>query len=205
MNSPNPSEITPLLGTAMDGGYYAGRIVVDGQAYALIVAPKAEGEKKPSQWIAGYKDVPGAMSYNDGLANTNDMAEAGSKLAKWARDLRIGGHDDWYIPSQDELEVIYRNLKPTTKENYCWARSGINLSAPEPTRPYTPDHPAQTLAEAFQEGGEQAFKADWYWTSTRHIASSDLAWCQDFNGGYQGSNGNANGKLRARAVRRLVL
>lgn len=95
-------EITPILGTAMAGGFYAGRIRLDdGTVYALIVAPKAEGEHKPAQWIGGYKDVPGAISYNDGLANTGAMAEAGSDLARWARDLRIGGHDDWYLPSQD--------------------------------------------------------------------------------------------------------
>ena len=199
------AEILPILGTAMDGGYYAGRIRLDdGTVYALIVAPKAEGEKNPSQWISGYKNVPGALSYNDGLANTNAMTERGSKLAKWARDLRIGGHDDWYLPSQDELEIIYRNLKPTTRENYCWARSGINLSAVEPTRPYTPDHPVQTLAEAFKEGGEQAFAADWYWTSTRNIASTSAAWCQNFGDGYQ-SGSDTGSKLQARAVRRSVL
>ena len=205
MNAPNTSEITPVIGAAMDGGFYAGRIRLDdGTVYALIVAPKAEGEKKPSQWIGGYKDVPGALSYNDGLANTNAMAEAGSKLAKWARDLRIAGHDDWYLPSQDELEIIYRNLKPTTQENYCYSRSGINLSASEPTRPYTPDHPVQTLSETFQSGGEQAFEADWYWTSTRHITNSNYAWCQGFDDGYQSSS-TTTVKLQARAVRRSVL
>lgn len=195
-------EILPILGTAMAGGFYAGRIHLDdGTVYALIVAPKAEGDHKPAQWISGYKDVPGALSYNDGRANTDAMAAAGSKLAQWVRDLRIDGHDDWYLPSQDELEVIYRNLKPTTRQNYCWARSGINMNAAEPTLPYTPESPAQTLAEAFQEGGEQAFEADWYWTSTRHIATTDCAWYQYFGNGYQYDD-DTDGKLRARAVRR---
>jgi hypothetical protein len=204
MNASN-KEILPILGTAMAGGFYAGRIRLDdGTVYALIVAPKAEGEQKSVNWIHGHKDVPGALSYNDGLANTEAMAEAGSNLAQWARGLRIGGHDDWYLPSQDELEVIYRNLKPTDQANYCYSRSGINLSAAEPTRPYTPDQPTQTPAEAFQEGAEQAFDTDWYWTSTHHIAEKDLAWCQDFTGGNQGDSYSDN-KLRARAVRRLVL
>lgn len=204
MNASN-KEILPIPGTAMAGGYYAGRIRLDdGTVYALIVAPKADGEHKPAPWIGGYKDVPGALSYNDGLANTESMAAAGSKLARWARELRIDGQDDWYLPSQDELEVIYRNLKPTTQRNYCWARSGINLSAVDPTRPYTPDHPEQTPAAAFQEGGEQAFAAEWYWTSTRHIAATDCAWCQGFHDGNQ-SYDDTGSKLRARAVRRLIL
>jgi hypothetical protein len=203
MNHQNTAEILPLLGTAMDGGFYAGRIRLDdGTVYALIVAPKAKGEKKTRQWIGGYKDVPGARSYNDGLANTNAMAEAGSKLAKWARDLLIGGHDDWYLPSQEELEIIYRNLKPTNQENYCRSRNGINLSAIEPTRPYTPTFPAQTLAEAFQEGGEQALEAHWHWTSTQYISNTEAAWCQNFNDGYQ-DYGYTDLQLRARAVRRI--
>lgn len=180
-------EILPILGTSMGAGFYAGRVRLDdGQVYALIVAPKAEGQKPPSIWIPDYKEVPGALSYNDGFANTNAMAEAGSKLAKLARDLRIGDHDDWYLPSQDELEIIYRNLKPTTEENYCWARSGINLSAVDPTRPYTPRLPEQTNAELFKSGGEQAFDAAWYWSSTQHAAYSRCAWGQDFADGSQG-------------------
>ena len=34
------NEIVPLLGTAMGGGFYAGRIVVEGNPFALIVAPR---------------------------------------------------------------------------------------------------------------------------------------------------------------------
>ncbi|MDO8932968.1 MAG: DUF1566 domain-containing protein [Rhodocyclaceae bacterium] len=196
-------EITPLLGTAMGGGFYAGRIQIDQQAFALIAAPKAEGETR-GIWIARNKDVPGAKYYVDGLTNTAAMAEAGSKLAKWARDLRIGGNDDWYLPSQDELEVMYRNLKPTTQANYCWARSGINLSAIPPTRPYTPEFPVQTLAEAFQSGGEQAFEESWYWSSTQHAAYSGYAWLQNFGNGNQDHNGKSAQGL-ARAVRRLPI
>lgn len=203
MNS-SIEEITPIIGTAMGGGYYAGRILIDGQAYALIVAPKDEGEHKDSIWIGKYKDVPDAKSYNDGQANTAAMAKAGSKLAKWALGLRIGGNDDWYLPSQDEMEIIYRNLKPTDLGNSCYARSGINLSAITPTRPYTPDFPVQTQAEAFQAGGEQAFDETWYWSSTQHAADSDYAWCQDFYDGHQSYN-RKSAELRARAIRRLPI
>ena len=197
-------EISVIIGTAMDGGFYAGRIMVDGQAFALIVAPKAEGESEEQEWIADYKDVPGAKSYFDGLSNTNAMAEAGSELAQWALTLNIGGHSDWYLPSQDELEIIYRNLKPTTEENSCYARSGINLSAIEPTRPYTPEFPVQTQAELFQEGGSEAFEQEYYWSSTQHASHGDSAWGQNFLYGLQHYWGKDNG-TRARAVRRLPI
>jgi hypothetical protein len=197
-------EITPIIGTAMGGGFYAGRIRIDGQLYALVVAPKAEGQHDDTVWGQYGRDVPGAKSYYDGLANTNAMAEAGSKLAQWARSLRISGCDDWYLPSQDELEIIYRNLKPTKETNSQYMRSGMNLSAIEPTRPYTPTEPAQTQAEAFQSGGAEAFDDVWYWSSTQHASSSYYAWSQRFYDGGQ-SYDYTYGKLRARAVRRLPL
>lgn len=197
-------EITPIIGTAMGGGFYAGRIRIDDQVFALVVAPKAEGDHKQTLWIPNYKEVPAARSYNDGLTNTQAMAEAGSKLAKWALGLEIGSANDWYLPAQDELEIIYRNLKPTTDTNSCYARSGINLSAFEPTRPYTPDFPPQTPADAFQNGGAEALTADWYWSSTQHVSASDYAWFQSFLNGYQ-SYSLTDDKLRARAVRRLPI
>lgn len=197
-------EILPIIGTAMGGGFYAGRIVIDGKPFALIVAPKAEGQLDPSIWIASYKAVPGARSYCDGLANTEAMAAAGSKLAKQALGLRIGGHDDWYLPSQDELEVCYRNLKPRAVKNSCWSRSGINLNSLPQGAPYTPDSPVQTMAEAFREGGPEAFDLDAYWSSTQHASDSGSAWSQDFRHGNQ-SNCDTNCKLPARVVRRLPL
>lgn len=201
MNAP---QALPTLGTAMGGGFYAGSIAIAGKAYSLIVAPKAEGEHEPTIWIPDYKDVPGAKAYDDGLANTRAMAKAGSQLAQWALGLRIGGFDDWHIPSQDELELCYRAFKPTTEENWLYARSGINLSALPPTRPYTAESPLQTSVQDFQKDGAEAFAANWYWSSTQRAGDSDSAWCQCFNDGDQYWIDKGI-KLRARAVRRLAI
>ncbi|MDA8092312.1 MAG: DUF1566 domain-containing protein [Betaproteobacteria bacterium] len=201
MNAPD----TTIIGTPTSGGYYAGRIRLDdGNVYVLIVAPKAEGEHEPTIWMPVGVNFDGATSYNDGMANTVAMAEAGSELAMWARAANINGETDWYLPSQDELEIIYRNLKPTANLNYCWMRSGLNLSAVEPTCPHTPNFPLQTQAELFQDGGAEAFEPSWYWTSTRHIAYSESAFYQSFSGGNQYYY-YASYKLRARLVRRLII
>lgn len=37
------AEITPILGTPMDGGFYGGRILIEGKPFALIVAPQGPG------------------------------------------------------------------------------------------------------------------------------------------------------------------
>lgn len=199
------SAATPTIapGMPLGGGFYAGPVKVAGQVYALVVAPKATGETKGA-WHKDYADVPGARHYDDGLANTRAMAEAGCPLAAWALSLEIDGARDWYLPSQDELEICYRNLKPTEDENYCYGRSGINLSAGEPTRPYTPESPTQTTAEAFNEGGAEAFDPAWYWSSTQHAADSDYAWYQYFLYGTQ-YYGSKSYEGRARAVRRLPI
>ncbi len=196
--------VPTVIGTPFAGGFYAGRIRVGYQTYALFVAPKADGEHSDFAWNKSSKIVEGAMSFFDGMANTQAMAKAGSELAKWALDLRIGGHQDWYLPSMDELEVLYRNLKPIKQKNYLYARSGINLSAVPPTYPYSADLPTQTSVEVFQAGGAEAFDDSWYWSSTQHAADSDYAWCQDFSDGGQ-SSGNKSAALRARAVRRFAI
>jgi len=198
------AEIPAIIGTLFAGGYFGGRIIVDGQAFALIVAPKDGGEFNRVQYNDNYKRIDGAGSLNDGLANTQAMLAAGSKLAKQITDLRIDGHDDWYLPSLDELEVIYRNLKPTKDGNSLYMRSGINLNAVTPTAPYTREFPAQTLAEAFQAGSDQAFEESWYWTSTQYAGTSDCAWVQDFGSGDQHCRFK-DGNYRARAVRRLPI
>lgn len=194
----------PAINEPFAGGFYAGQIRIDGQLYALIVAAKDEGDHDDIAWNSASKSVGGALSYCDGLANTRAMAEAGSALAQWALDLRIGGHADWYIPSQDELEICYRAFKPTTETNWCYARSGINVAAAEPTRPYTPNFPLQTIHEEFREGGEQAFEAVWYWSSTQHASDSACAWSQYFDDGGQ-SGYHEISEFRARAVRRLII
>lgn len=109
------AEILPIIGTSMGGGFYAGRIRIDNSVFALIAAPKAEGEKDASEWIAKYRDVPGAKSYCDGLANTMAMAEEQSKLAIWVQALRIGGNDDWYgklIGASHEHSLPYIDRTP---------------------------------------------------------------------------------------------
>lgn len=194
----------PPLATLYEGGYYAGKILIDERPFALIVAPKDEGEHEPAIWIARSKDVPDALSYFDGAKNTQAMADAGSKLAQWAVALSSGGFRDWYLPSQDELEVCYRAMKPTTETNSLYGRSGINASALPPTYPYSPVTPLQTEMEAFRAGGTEAFEPDGYWSSTQHASYSCGACYQDFNDGDQDGWGK-DSKLRARAVRRLPL
>lgn len=191
--------IPTAIGAAFEGGFFAGRFRIGPDEFALIVAPKAEGETT-GEWGKRGESIDGARSCFDGHANTIAMAESGSAVAQWALELEINGRDDWYIPSRDELEILYRNLKPTTEENYCSFRDGDNASSVPPGFPYTSLLPEQTAAEAFRKGGAEAFDASWHWASTQY--SPDGAWGQHFDGGTQSYDGKTNG-FSVRAVRKI--
>ena len=189
----------PAIGAAFQGGYFAGVICDTDMRHAIIVAPKASGESS-GIWMPGYVDVKGARSFSYGLANTDAMAEAGSELARWARAQRIGDLADWYIPARDELELLYRNLKPTTAKSF--PRCGDNPSSVPVGYPYDEDKHVQTSAEAFRHGGAEALADVWYWSSTQF--SRDSAWGQYFYDGSQGSNDKSY-EAPCRLVRRFTI
>ncbi len=191
----------PAIGEAFGGGFFAGLIRIGDHTYGLLVAPKAEGEIEEKAW--GLRaEVPAAMSFFDGAANTVAMADAGSELARWALSLTIGGHSDWFLPARDELELLHRNLKPTQEENY--AGSGDNPSSLPVGYAYSPNFPDMTPVEAFQIGGTEAFAPRAYWSSTQYAGYAYYAWGQLFDGGYQGTSGKSF-PARARAVRRFLI
>ena len=204
MNAPLPTIIVPAeFGAPFEGGFYGGKISSHGgrKIFAVVWAPKALGETKQI-WLPSYKDVPNAASCFHSMDNTVAMAEAGSPLAQWARGLNTNGYTDWCIPARDVLELAYRHLKPTEHENSASFRDGDNPSSIPVGYPYTEQLPAQTAAEAFRAGGPEAFEPTWYWSSTQY--SSDVAWCQSFDDGYQCTDGKKF-EARARAVRLIQL
>lgn len=193
-----PAPTAPTIpGTPYAGGYFVGRLRVAGVLHLLVVAPKDGGTLKGA-WHADGADIPAARDCADGLANTRAMAEAGSTLAQQALACRIGGFEDWHIPSRDALELMYRHLKPTTRANYCSYRDGDNPSSEPTGYPYTKDSPAQTTAEAFRNGGPEALEDRWHWSSTQ--GSADGAYDQYFGDGTT----DAGSKVWDDGVARLV-
>ena len=64
-------------------------------------------------WAESTANVTGAISYNDGLANTLAVVKAGSALAKKITELSIGKFKDWYLPSRLELLIAHHELAST--------------------------------------------------------------------------------------------
>ena len=189
----------PAIGAAFEGGFYAGLIALNGETYGIAVSPKASGELEEACWSTVGNDMLAARHFNDGLANTQAMAEAGSDLARWMLALDINGFSDWYLPSRDELELLYRHFKPTTESNWVY-RHGENPSSVPMGYPYTAEQPGQTQLPDFQADAAEAFEDTWYWSSTQ--CSPDFAWAQGFDDGLQ-DDVLKDLELRARAVRRF--
>lgn len=192
----------PAIGTAYEGGFYAGDIGVGGVAtHNLVVGPLSTAEFT-GVWKTTTTSTAGTTSALDGPANTAAMIAAGAAAhpcAQFCDNLVLGGFSDWYMPAQNELEVCYFNLKPTTTANFT--SSGINTNAvPQRASNYTAGNPAQTSAAAFQSGGAQAFAAVRYWYSTE--SSAENARYQNFSNGREGFANKGNSFL-VRAIRRV--
>jgi uncharacterized repeat protein (TIGR02543 family) len=60
----------------------------------------------------GESAVPTGTSVGDGKANSAALIEVDSPdISMNAQKLSIGGYQDWFYPSQDELLLMYQNLK----------------------------------------------------------------------------------------------
>ncbi len=190
----------PALGQPYGGGFFSGITLEDGKRYINITAGAAH--ELVGAWGKYGEKIEGAGSFTDSRANTEAMTASGSELASKVLALNIGGFNDWAIPARDVQELQYRNLKPTTEENWQYARSGDNPSSLPVGLLYSEAEPAQTNVEAFQEGGAEAFRDTWYWSSSQRSANN--AFLQHFVVGYQGNSGKLN-ELRVRPVRRELI
>lgn len=205
---PEP-EIPTAPGTPFQGGYYVGRMNINSSEYAIVVAPKALGERTSLSWKTSQTSTA-ANSLFDGLANTAAMIAAGASLhpaAEFCNNLVIDGYDDWYLPSPDELELCYRYLKPTTGPNYVSATTrphgpnGVNPYSIPVGNAYTTTDPLQTTSDLFK-GTEAFLTGVYFWTSCQ--SADATAWVQRFTEGRQDVYAKNVG-IAVRAIRRVLV
>lgn len=102
---------TIAIGKTYEGGivFY----VDDTGSHGLVAAPSDQGTG--IQWYNGSYIFTGATGIfvGTGNDNTNKIVKvqgAGTYAAKLAADLVLNGYDDWFLPSQDELNLMYTNI-----------------------------------------------------------------------------------------------
>ena len=118
------------------GGYifYDKNSYSDGWRY-LEAAPSDQSTS--AKWGCYGIFISGAdgTAVGTGEQNTIDI-EAGCATLGTAADicanLGLGGYSDWFLPSKDELNLMYTNLKVFGvggfADNYYWSSSGVNAS-----------------------------------------------------------------------------
>jgi len=115
--------------------------------------------------------------------------------------LQPGEHYAGLVLGKDGESSYHLVLLPGEEEAINWkdakewaGKQGCEYEASLPTRR------EQSLLFA---NLQEQFKSAWYWSSEQHAAISDCAWYQTFGSGGQDYY-PTGGKLRARAVRRLI-
>lgn len=212
---------TPI-GTAIEGGFFAGIIVQGGDEYAIIISPKYSGESNPLKFKTSNTAAPTAtQTLNNGPAASASMNSADYPAAQFCEGLSIGDFTDWYLPARDELEICYRNLKPTSASNSTGARAKSDITYPEgddlvgdtmgvnrnssPTgAAYTSGSPSQTSVTNFISGGAEAFDSSLrYWSSSEFSTTGAWRQLMDVPGLQNSIDKDAN--LAVRAIRRVLI
>ena len=211
-NSNNTSSVPvpppSTIGQAYGGGYYAGKIAINGGGTAthyLIVAPKSTGQSN-LKWKNTASATSGTDSIINGPSNSSTMNNSTHPAAQFCEGLTIGGYSDWYLPAQKELEVVYYFLKPTTGSNHEPSLNGLNAYAVSPeliNTAYTTTRPSQTSSSTFR-GSAEKFSTSGYWCSTQRTGVDSQSMALNFNNGSFGGSAKYNLRL-LRAVRRVAV
>ena len=225
---PRPFAL-PAIGEAAFGGFFAGIIDTNQSGsidaaddyqtplrYALIVAPLSLESSTTLAWRTSSATVSGASTRWNGLAAQNALASATFPAFNYCNGLSFpdDGGSKWYLPAIDELELCYRNFKPTTGNNTTGARTldvfpavgwnnGANKASDPAGAEYTTTVPGQTSITAFQSSNAEAFAADSYWSASWR--GSTTAWRQVFFLGGDQIGFPQTFVWRVRPVRRVVL
>lgn len=230
------AESLPPIGENIYGGYVAG--VIDttragtingadayqtGSKYLLIVSPKSLETTKVVK-TADTAGPTGVRTRWNGLGSTEAMKAAGSayEAASYCYDLSYpsDGHSRWYLPALDELELLWRNLKPQAVNNSTATttttfpsslNNGFNPSSDPTGSAYTTTNPGVTSVSVFLRGNSESTYESGnalFWTSTEAFSSQH--WYQVLGQGPSGFDGRQfiaakSETWRVRPVRRVLL
>lgn len=121
---------------------------IDGEVHGLLAAPRDAGE---SQWGgrcgrigdlssdlgAGAENTRKILAFHEALDNFSDTPEQchedndGTIAAQLAANFQHGGHQDWFLPSEGELRLLYQNLHAHGIGDFSEARYWSSSEVPE--------------------------------------------------------------------------
>ena len=112
------------------------------------------------------------------------------------------GYTDWYLPSLYELELIYRNFKPTTTTNYTVNSNGANIYSSPIGAGYTAGNPTQTLCRTWKTTTLNGMEASQYLSSS---VSTNTVSSINFSNGQFNTSSVGSTVFLIRPVRRSLL
>jgi hypothetical protein len=136
------SLLTTLYGSTYQGGYLFHLDTTTGGG--LVSDPGATRDAYPwsgVRWscFGDAADVTGAdgTAVGTGEQNTNDLVAAcpgEDTAASVCANLVLGGYDDWFLPSRDELLLMHTNLKSNNNQgnlhsNNYWSSTEVSTSS----------------------------------------------------------------------------
>jgi hypothetical protein len=138
--APAPVAAAPVeyqIGDTGPGGglvFYDKGEYSDGWRYLEAVPQETEFT---AQWGAYGKNLRGTeTSVGSGKSNTEFIVDylrrigESGKAAQLCMSLDFGGYKDWFLPSLDELDLMYQNLKAkglgNFSQKYYWSSSEYN-------------------------------------------------------------------------------
>jgi hypothetical protein len=139
-----------LVGSTYAGGYV---IYNDGNGFGLISAPVTCGVTAPFGCEGTL--IGTATNIYSGEANTENIVAVcpTNNAASVCRNFVYNGYDDWYLPSKDELNLIYSNLIAQNIGGYI---IGNYVSSSEFDN-------NNVWYQNFVAGAQISFNKDWQW------------------------------------------
>lgn len=212
-----------VIDTTRPGSIIAGDAYQTGARYLLIVSPKTY--ETIDVWRAGATGaVPQARTRWDGLSAQRATLTAGLAgtfpTFGWCAGLPHpdDAGSEWYAPSLDEANLLYRALKPTTNNNTTGNRAaatfpgvaapqGQNISSDPTGVGHTTGDPSQTTLADFLADGPQELRADGLpnaalWTATQ--SANNASWNTSPVAGGQVSS-LVSSQFVVRPVRRILV
>ncbi|MBA4167770.1 MAG: DUF1566 domain-containing protein [Chitinophagaceae bacterium] len=124
-----------VVGEVFQGGVLAYLLKPSDSGYVatvphgLVAAPDDLGRFQWSNYVYTQTGAS-ATALGTGNANTativTSLGTTTSYAARYCAELVLGGHDDWYLPSRDELMLLYdaRNaIRNFSSSDYYWTSS----------------------------------------------------------------------------------
>ena len=168
-----PTTTAPSIGDTYQGGIV---FYLDSNGGGLIAAPTEQSTG--ADWGCRGTIISGAdgTAIGTGAQNTIDIeleCTTPGTAADICANLTLGGYSDWFLPSKDELNLMWTNLADSDGD-------GQNTGPSDPNN----------------LGG---FSAVGYWSSTE--INYDNAWLQNFYNGFQDFYFSKNSNFYVRSVR----